>query len=225
LHIVSFYFHGRGSALQRSMDGLLRSILYQLAKATPAVGDIAGPEAIEWGTQELLSNLLGVLFALSTECVFLLVDALDECEQSDLPSFFAFVQSAERLGTVKICFSCRSALVDRTVHWIPRVDGLVMDANQDIETFVRTKLAPWVSHSTIDFASIVAQKAHGNFLQAALMVGMLEEGIQVGDDEKTLVLRLLEDRPRLLSKPHREILRLRLAEARQRLASRGHNET
>jgi hypothetical protein len=224
LHIVSFYFHGRGSALQRSIDGLLRSILYQLAKAMPVVGDIVGLTDTKWDTQELLSNLLRVLSAFPNEYVFMLVDALDECEESDVHEnheFLNLVRSIQQLSNVKICFSCRP-LVDQTVS---RMDALILDTTKDIETFVRTKLAPWVSHSVIDFASILAQKAHGNFLQAALLVDVLEEGLQVGDDDKTLMLRLLEDRPRLLSKTHRGILRLRLAEARQRLASRGHNET
>jgi hypothetical protein len=205
------------------MDGLLRSILYQLAKAMPVVGNIVGLTDTKWGTQELLSNLLRVLSGFPDECVFMLVDALDECEESDVHEnheFLNLVRSIQQLSNVKICFSCRP-LVDQTVS---RMDALILDTTKDIETFVRTRLAPWISRSTIHFASIAAQKAHGNFLQAALMVNLLEEGIQAGDDEMTLMLRLLEDRPRLLSKTHREILRLRLAEARQRLASRGHNE-
>jgi hypothetical protein len=154
----------------------------------------------------------------------MLVDALDECDVHENLEFLHLVRSIQQLSNVKICFSCR-ALVDQTVSRSRHMDALVLDTTKDIETFVTTKLARWVPHSGIDFGSIIVQKAHGNFLQAALMVDLLEERIQAGDDEKTLVLRLLEDRPRLLSKTHREILRLRLAEARQRLASRGHNET
>jgi hypothetical protein len=206
------------------MDGLLRSLLYQLAKASLVVGDIVELTDTEWGTQELLSNLRGVLSAFPDECVFMLVDALDECEESGLHEFLSLVRIIEQLSNVKVCFSCRP-LVVQTVPRSRHMDALFLDTTKDIETFVRTKLASWVSHSTIDFASVVVQKAHGNFLQAASMVNMLEEGIQVAYDGKTLMFQLLEDRPRLLSKTHREILRLRLAEARQRLASRGHNET
>ncbi|KAF3343895.1 hypothetical protein VD0002_g3749 [Verticillium dahliae] len=121
---ICFYFHGRGTDLQRSPLGLFRALVHQIGQAYPrAVSSIvnhykkmdeslAGPWS--WRPQDLedffVSDVLPALLRRSGLCIF--IDALDECGEKEarrLVQFFTRIYdtSASSSYRVSICFSCR----------------------------------------------------------------------------------------------------------------------
>lgn len=96
-HVVaSFFFHDRGTPIQKSYDGLLRSILYQVASQSRYLISVLFPDlwrlvhdewkgirsrghVIDWTRNHLLHAFQKLLSHTSTDLkLFLLIDGLDE---------------------------------------------------------------------------------------------------------------------------------------------------
>ncbi|ETS75351.1 hypothetical protein PFICI_12295 [Pestalotiopsis fici W106-1] len=132
--VASFFFHHRGSVLQKSIDGLLRSILAQILRQQPRLADIFN-SAIEelvsvsfplkeqalktklqshaWKQSELwkmLCQILGQKLVKLDICFFF--DALDEYDGTPdvIKEFLSDLNQASSSGltNLKICFSSRS---------------------------------------------------------------------------------------------------------------------
>lgn len=100
---LSFFFHGRGSSLQKTMLGFYRTVLFQLfevqsvrEKKIEALSnlekffkhqcDSRGPpgKCWQWETSQLAQDIQSVLTeVLKDNLVYLYVDALDECGEDD----------------------------------------------------------------------------------------------------------------------------------------------
>ncbi|KAM0335078.1 hypothetical protein ACHAQA_000112 [Verticillium albo-atrum] len=120
---ICFYFHGRGSELQKTPLGLFRALVHQIGQAFPrAVSTIVNHykkmESLlatwTWRPQDIedyfVSDVLPALLNRSGLCIF--IDALDECGEKEarrLVQFFTRIydRSASSSHRVSICFSCR----------------------------------------------------------------------------------------------------------------------
>lgn len=100
---LSFFFHGRGSSLQKTMLGFYRTVLFQLLEEQSTQGkkfgelssleecferqcDSRGPpgKSWQWETSQLAQIFRSVLTeVLKDHLVYLYVDALDECGEDD----------------------------------------------------------------------------------------------------------------------------------------------
>jgi hypothetical protein len=88
LATVEFYFWRHGAPLQRSSNGLLRSLLYQVLKAHPVLLHhafpnrewISGGSKFDFGQDSLYQGLQGVIRAAERYGIwlFFLMDGLDE---------------------------------------------------------------------------------------------------------------------------------------------------
>ncbi len=124
--VLSFFFHGRGSKLQRTPLGLFQSLLHQvLGQAPVALQDLVdrfktkrkqyGEPGKDWHWHEeelrpfLESFLLKVL---QTRSVWLFIDALDECGKENAVRLVEIFKSSLKnlpsqsigLGQLRICF-------------------------------------------------------------------------------------------------------------------------
>ena len=116
-----FFFHGRGSGVQRSFEGLLHSVLHQILSTSAELADIVYPLYVEgpktqgerWSLHYLRRALDLVLrqdrFPVR---LFLFLDALDEYE-GQLETIFQFLKSivnpAVKSATqVNVCFTSRT---------------------------------------------------------------------------------------------------------------------
>ncbi|EXA53699.1 hypothetical protein FOVG_01432 [Fusarium oxysporum f. sp. pisi HDV247] len=186
--ILSFFFHGRGSELQKSPLGLFRSLLHQLLRQVPkALTDLvdtfqqrcetAGKpgEQWQWHPRELHQFFeLSLLKVLETYPVWLFVDALDECGKENAvelaDKFHSLVQRlpSSDLRQFRICFTCR--------HYpILDLDGVfnihVEDENRkDISTFVQNKLSSFRVRTSSAIPDLITERAEGTFLWAWLIV-------------------------------------------------------
>ncbi|KAH7008752.1 hypothetical protein EDB80DRAFT_751365 [Ilyonectria destructans] len=186
--ILSFFFHGRGSELQKMPLGLFRSLLHQLLRQVPealtglvdtfkqrceTVGK-AG-EKWQWHPGELLRLFESSLpKVLETRPVWLFVDALDECGKDnavklveDFESMLHSLPSSD-LKQFRICFTCR--------HYpILGLDGVfevcVEEENwKDISAFVQDKLSSFRKRTSSTIPDLITNRADGVFLWAWLMV-------------------------------------------------------
>jgi len=118
---ASFFFHFRGSAMQKSFEGVLRSLLKQLLTELPALFALLQAvlptkkdpaEPLKW----TVSNLEGCLWAILEQCtadidLCLFFDALDEFDghHSLICNFLKGLVKVRPTSStrVKVCFSSR----------------------------------------------------------------------------------------------------------------------
>ncbi|KAM6529647.1 hypothetical protein FALCPG4_007776 [Fusarium falciforme] len=186
--VLSFFFHGRGSELQKTPLGLFRSVLHQLLRQVPeALTDLVATfqqrcesigkpgEKWQWHSRELQrfseSSLLNVL---RTRPVWLFVDALDECGKENavklVEDFESMLQRppSSDLKRFRICFTCR--------HYpILNLDGVFevcveKENRKDISTFVQDKLSSFRGRTLSTIPDVIVKRADGVFMWARLMV-------------------------------------------------------
>ena len=193
LYTFSFYFWRPGSALQKSIPGLLRSLLYQLAKAKPAVVDIitsVKPATYnDWTTKSLLSALQKSLTAFREDRIFLMIDGLDEYNGQDA-ELLDIVLKRQNEYHVKACLASRpEAAIIAKLENFPTLR--LQDLNRrDISHFVRDKLRSYEDILTERLISDLISRAEGVFLWAALVLRSMISGCLAGDDAATLSSRL-----------------------------------
>ncbi|KXH63431.1 hypothetical protein CSAL01_04545 [Colletotrichum salicis] len=206
--VLTFFFHGRGSELQKTPLGLFRSLLHQLLdQATEALKDeeliIAFQDQCEkvgkpgeqwhWHPRDLQRFLeSSLLEVLKSRPVWLFVDALDEGGEENavkLVEDFEFLLQklpSSNSNQFSICFTCR--------HYpILNLDGVfeicIEEENQkDISTFVQSKLSSSHALALSPISDLITQRANGVFLWAQLIVkqvlGLARQGINVTEVKK-----------------------------------------
>ncbi|KAG7415553.1 Protein TANC2 [Fusarium oxysporum f. sp. rapae] len=189
--ILSFFFHGRGSELQKTPLGLFRSLLHQLLRQVPEAltglvatfqqrcENVGRPsEKWQWHPRELRrlfeSSLLKVL---GTRPVWLFVDALDECGEENAVNLAEYFKSmlqrlpSSGLKQSRICFTCR--------HYpILNLDGVFevwveKENRKDISTFVQDKLSSFRKRTSSTLPDLITEHADGVFLWAWLVVNQV----------------------------------------------------
>ncbi|KAL9570475.1 hypothetical protein ACKAV7_005406 [Fusarium commune] len=186
--ILLFFFHGRGSELQRTPFGLFRSLLHQLLHQVPEARTdliatfqqrcetIGKPgEKWQWHLRELQrffkSSFLKVL---ETRPVWLFIDALDECgEQNAVELAEWFKSLLERLPSSGlkrsyICFTCRHY----PILYLDRVFEICVEEEnkKDISIFVQEKLSSFRIRTSSMIPELITKCADGVFLWAWLVV-------------------------------------------------------
>lgn len=220
VHIVKFFFWRTGSPLQRSISGLLRSLLYQIFMLDSNMIDkLIAQGSMKrhptWEQVELLRTLKAALDQQDKPYMCLFIDGLDE-HDGDYMSLLDLVLQMQAAPNVKICLSSRpEPAFQLRLNVCPTIS--MQDINMvDIERLVRLKLEPGgIEVSTL--IDNVTQRAEGVFLWAALVCNSLVTGYTKDDDKATLQKRLDEIPSGLrnlfadifskIDKVHREYLR------------------
>ncbi|KAL8838850.1 MAG: hypothetical protein Q9170_001972 [Blastenia crenularia] len=215
LLIISFFFWTAGNALQKSVSGVLRSLLYQIARRCPELVDIARTHSSKstyglesstafrtaWTDQRLLSVLdtfIDQMPAHLSLCAF--VDGLDEfVGNEDL--LLDMVRLFSKASQCKICVSSRPEQAFR--HEFRECPRLRMqDFNhEDIRRTATSRLKPVLEKhldtskhsytaSVAFFVYTLISKASGVFLWLDLMVKELVKGAKNGDTIEQLQSRL-----------------------------------
>ncbi|KAI9838290.1 MAG: hypothetical protein M1819_005558 [Sarea resinae] len=224
---LDFFFHRRGTGLQKTMIGMLRSLLYQLYKEDSSVREpilnafrerqLFGEAGKTWQWQiskleELLSN--AVISAASSRPLLIFVDALDEAGEDgarEVVSFFHRLNDrlARSNGTVKICISCRHYPVVATV---PGLHVCVEDHNsKDILSFVREKLGTNIQVGTLSTESLqilekhIVDKASPVFQWASLVLPLVSQKANDGESFED-IMAMLAEVPKGLDEVYEHIL-------------------
>jgi len=217
--IASYFFWINGTELQRSQEGLLQSLLYELLCQSPELIEVALPEV--WQSTKALArqshqssevtwkraDLLAAIERLSRSevaenrlCVF--IDGLDEYE-GDHDSLNDTIRLLEKLG-MRMCIASRPWNVfEESFGLNPKSKIYLQDLNRpDIELYVNDKLrnrseferARTATRGTdvlIDqLIQEIVEKSQGVFLWVFLVVKSLIDGLRNHDRISQLQKRL-----------------------------------
>ncbi|KAK9789500.1 putative NACHT domain-containing protein [Seiridium cardinale] len=231
---ASFFFHNRGSLLQKSLEGLLRSILAQILTQQPKLTEVLDPlvkdlmelkspmirsalkkkfKAHKWSENSLWTALQLLLHQQRyklTICLFL--DALDEYNKTpeDIKDFLYDVLEESHSGSsnVKICFSSRPW--ESFTQSFETCPGFAVHnyTIQDIRSYCYQNIE---SHgeSATEIAELVpdiTETAHGVFLWARLALRDLVEATKHMRDLEGL-RKILQGLPKELHDYYEEIVR------------------
>ena len=206
--MVDFYFHDRGSTLQKSFSGLLRGILYQLLTEyedlIPSILPMYNASLSLGGSHTWSSEkeLLRALTVITTQQVVraevcLFIDGLDEYEGDQL-AFLKWMVSLTKASMpaglqFKMCVSSRQLnIFENALNGFP---GFVVQemTHADISAFVTSKLqAQLVGHSPQQqairdtLAAEIVEKASGAFVWVKLVIDELCRGLVEGDSMQEL---------------------------------------
>lgn len=185
--VLSFFFHGRGSELQKTSLGLFRSLLHQVLSQIPdALPGLVtafqerrnnrGEPGKEWHwhpneLQDFFKSSLPKI--LESRSVWLFVDALDECGKeiaNDLVwKFEPLVQSLPPTSfQFRICFTCRHYPI---LKWDCAFEICLEHENtQDISAYVQARISASRKLTASAIPAIITERACGVFMWARLAV-------------------------------------------------------
>lgn len=186
--VFAHFFHGRGSDMQKSALGLLRSLAFQLIKTFPAYGkDFVrrynemdhSPWKPEWLYSALEKNLPT---ASRSRPIIMFIDALDECkdDRHDLRDFLARIVRGPVGANLKVFVSCRH--YPNLFSEGYRVQTEVNNAD-DIAIFVSFKLQTMQEKKRSVLAKEIISNARGNFQWAHIVTTL---SITLDDSGRTV---------------------------------------
>ncbi|CAN9191666.1 unnamed protein product [Alternaria alternata] len=222
--VVSFFFHGQGTPMQKTLLGLFRALLASLLEYFPVhltqlVAKFAEREKRyggytehrwEWTENELKEVLSGVLAKHAhLQRVVIFIDALDECGEGPAKSLLAYFkdltyQAESQHAHVKVCLSSRHYPI-LALDTIPSVQVEKMNG-QDIRWYVRERLRdirPVSKREQIQ--AEILSKSNGGFQWVFLVTGAIIDKNLVGIRAEKL-LEELASCPQTLSKTYETIL-------------------
>lgn len=219
--VLHFFFDSRGNnEIQVSARGLFRSLLCQfLQQDRRLLGsflplyrrkiNMHGSEW-DWHTQELKDFLVSTCFAQRKGPLFLIIDALDECDEQDLEEVTEFLRdliqlSPPELLTIKICLSAR-------YHPVIYVeDGLKINIDKHNSSDILLYIERWLKPNDATpglrrLATEVVARASGIFLWVVLVVKTL---VKARDEGETMhrMLQIVQDLPKQLDDLIRQLLK------------------
>lgn len=114
--VASFFFYNLGVTLQKSREGLLRALLFQILQKNNTLLSHVLPEyrklkgQIRWHPNILQKLLLEILADSSRPPIFFVIDALDEC-QEDISELL------DSIAVIKNLMICVSSRPDSRFPW------------------------------------------------------------------------------------------------------------
>lgn len=217
LLLLSFYFWKPGTPLQKSLDGLFRSILLQVLRECPELGQRLFPDRFkslaQWSqfpTMHQLKRAFNYLTAEETTDasgvplkLALVIDGLDEFDAGELthselsglftsaaksPSFKAILSSRPENAFEDAFNDCPKLRLHHLTH-----NDVVKYVNDRIRDHPRMRqLASQSPEETEALVSEIVEAAQGVFLWVRLVVRSLLEGLQNHDEIGILTQRLHE---------------------------------
>lgn len=209
LVIVKHFFWGPGSDLQRGLDGLFRTILFQILMEHPELIPQICPQRVDesrfhylesWTLEELkgcFQSLTALPSLPSKFCFF--IDGLDEY-RGNPEELIAIINFIAKSDDMKLCVSSRPWVEFRHafghLKWQLHVHDLTHD---DIVRYVQDNLAQSEYYQALkiqhledaeSFQTEIASRAKGVFFWVYLVTRSLVKGLQHQDDISTLMRRL-----------------------------------
>ncbi|KAK5049488.1 hypothetical protein LTR84_004417 [Exophiala bonariae] len=190
LNVGFHFFWNSGSSLQKSEEGLLRSILFQLFKDVPAFMEEIWLPLDEFDDDWNLERFRTAIRRLSQSqlledriCIF--IDGLDEYS-GDHQDLISIIQNLASNPSIKVCASSRpwNAFISAFAKSVNKIklEDLTRD---DIKKYVTTNLAEDINFKEREslepllktIADDVTARAQGVFLWVHLVVQSLKKGL------------------------------------------------
>lgn len=194
--ILSFFFNARGQALERSIEGMYRSLLHQLLRVRPSLCNVFDEPVHQhsvnqlytairehknyiWPVAVLQSLLRTALARLSADPLTIFVDALDECPMTQVEELVEYFEdvgtNAVDNGTqLSICFSSRY-YPQIQIQCCHKIDLEEQEGHEkDIAMYIRNKLTVGTGKAACQVKEEVQNKAKGIFMWVVLVVDILK---------------------------------------------------
>ncbi|KAF2026984.1 hypothetical protein EK21DRAFT_102841 [Setomelanomma holmii] len=195
---ASFYFWNPGQRMQKSMEGLLQTLLYHILQACPEIAPqlcssrlnarTRAPDdsaSSAWTLQELRKAIsrFTMLHSVSTNFYFH-VDGLDEYH-GDSWEIIDLLRDLSKTPNVKLCLSSRpwNEFQDEYGKSNPNMLRLHELIREDVEAFARDGLQSYIRnpdfelHLFDELVRNIGDRAQGVFLWVHLAVRSLRDGI------------------------------------------------
>ncbi|KAL3455142.1 hypothetical protein BJX64DRAFT_295329 [Aspergillus heterothallicus] len=188
--VVSFFFNARGESLEKTVPGMLRSILYQLLDKIPGLQAVFDelpaftmPERTpDWDAETLKLLLRTCVEKLppSGRSVICYIDALDECDETEIRDMLSFFEQLGELAAstnhpLLVCFSSRHYPHVTIDHKIELVLEDQDGHQQDIANYVHSELKAGRSKRAMQIKDSIITRASGIFLWVVLVVQILNK--------------------------------------------------
>ena len=209
LVIAKYFFWNSGTALQKSQEGLLRSLLFEILRACPELIDLVYSDRHEcdgmdtvvgsWTRQELMCTFEKLMSARLSTRFFFLIDGLDEYK-GDTLELVETIYKLSSLPDIKVCTSSRpwtqfvNAFGDNEKSIIKLED--LTKGDMRCYVFDRLQSNRYFQELTSDIsaytaiANEVVARAQGVFLWVVLVVRSLLEGATYADSFTDMYARL-----------------------------------
>ena len=208
---ASFYFWSAGTEMQRTQQGLLQSLLFQILGACPDLVPEVCPERWsaresampppEWSQDELESTIRATLTCASqTTCFCFFIDGLDEYAGDDPYALLRLIDSLRSGNAAKFCVSSRPWNVFRKEYGGAGKNMLTLEAftKPDMTRYIEGNLLKDPRFLRLarrdaradDLALEVSERANGVFFWVYLVVNDLLRGMNDDDDVEMLYERL-----------------------------------
>ena len=188
--LISFFFNARGERLERSTEGMYRSLLVQLLKKVMRLENVLDEQRQRdnWPVEVLSGLFREAVMTLGDDRLTCYIDALDECSEAEIRDMIEFFEeltesAIEESVNFRVCFSSR--------HY-PRISintclELILEGQEghegDIAAYIQRKLRV-SDRSKSAMAVEIQERASGIFLWVCLVVRILNEDIDHGDAGK-----------------------------------------
>lgn len=216
--VLSYFFNARGEALERSTEGLYRSLLHQITAGVASLPENVmswmNPGSLDlfhrngWQV-DLLKGLLRKIVLLDRKTHLLcFIDALDEGDnEHSVRDMIEFLEDLTEIARnqhlhFSVCLASR--------HYpnisIKRLEELQFDDHQghlqDIDTYVRSKTEVFSARISDELIASIKRRSSGVFLWIVLVIAELKRQADYGNDQKLQALlesipisveRLLDD--------------------------------
>ncbi|KAI0198265.1 hypothetical protein F4808DRAFT_472890 [Astrocystis sublimbata] len=192
--VISYFFNARGAnELEKSVAGLYRSLICQLLDRVPNLLLLDHPLLRSWDyktssawddgvLRELFSH---VVTGLSQNPLFCFVDALDECDTSQVRGIIRCFESLGRFALENnihffVCFSSRHYPAISTHIGLTLVLENQDGHRQDLENYISRQLDIAAEQDAKGIRNALLEKSARIFMWVALVVNILNEDCEGG---------------------------------------------
>ncbi|KAM7201196.1 hypothetical protein V8F20_004942 [Naviculisporaceae sp. PSN 640] len=203
---AAYFFNSQAGKLERSIEGLLRSLAHQLLAQSPALYEAMFPSAsntslfrstfLPWSNGQLENSIRAAVEHLPNTIFMFLLDGLDEFDgEARVIARFTRSFSSRPPQNAKVC--CSSRLYSDFQFELSSVPRLLVESHSsnDIALYIENRLAEiqsMLGSETQTLAEMVASKADGMFLWVRLVMDSLQRGWRRYEGMHALVQRLRE---------------------------------
>ncbi|UKZ68831.1 uncharacterized protein TrAtP1_009851 [Trichoderma atroviride] len=213
--VISFFFNARGVQLEKSTEGMYRSLLFQVIQKFPDVlhdSDHifqARHNQATWDIETLQALFTHAVTRLGQRQITCFIDALDECDISEVENMVEYFedlgdQAAKSQTKIYICFSSRHYPHIEIRNGLKLTLEDQLGHGEDLEKYVRSKLRAGNSKASQEVSAEILERASGVFLWVVLVVDILNREFR--DGRMWAVKRRLRELPDGLSNLFKDIL-------------------
>ncbi|KAL1584501.1 hypothetical protein WHR41_07024 [Cladosporium halotolerans] len=195
--VLAFFFNARGELLEKSVEGMWRSLLYQLFSTVPEcrkIIEIPVSNEIEktWEVATLRESFRKAVLCLRDRKVICFIDALDECcDQNDARDMVAFLENVmQSTHRNKIffytCFASRHYPQITIAHSEEIIVEKEKEHESDIEKYISDKLIVNPQDLRIQLETEIARRSQGVFMWVVLVTREVVEAFNRGAMRKEL---------------------------------------